>query len=102
APPTTALSTPSLHDALPIYRDVTLLERSAICVEHHRPTDEDDREQDGEQARCAHSLQGCGTGDVLRLHAPPVHGAERAQSDHRQIGRATSELQSRRDLVCRL
>src|SRR5690349_24231293 len=74
--PTTEIYTLSLHDALPIFRGGTRRKRSRPgrhrCVDHHAPGGGQRRQE------------------------------TREASDRQRSEEHTSELQSRRDLVCRL
>src|SRR5690606_40416930 len=87
AAPTTELYTLSLHDALPIFLPARARRGRALSARRpHRPAG---------RRLLAHRAalprpDACGH----RRPAPPRRGGE--------IGRATSELQSRENLVCRL
>src|SRR5206468_11773888 len=99
--PTTYIYTLSLHDALPIYAHGTLLlqtdrllEGIALDVLHQREMERHERQDPPLRARLGHGV----------VHFPVLVADRRRRRarEVEEIGRHTSELQSRSDLVCRL
>src|SRR5206468_13079672 len=91
APPTSALSTLSLHDALPIFQRSTRIARGHLCL----------KTKAGPSTRLRRIYQGLPWLDV-RLTKRACYGEEELARKARRSEEHTSELQSRSDLVCRL
>src|SRR5204862_8300837 len=90
-PSTTQIYTLSLHDALPISAAERGGDRRLQGL-HEGP-----RRAAQHSDRALQALPGCGEGEDLRPHAAASGGDQGRRSEEH-----TSELQSRRDLVCRL
>src|SRR5207249_11596447 len=97
-----AISTLSLHDALPIYRRKTSFPDPAL-----RFIESIQRTMEGHRARrkVQHGIRGARISIAGLAHAAGIHKRAGGEWESRQRGRSeehTSELQSRFDLVCRL